>query len=342
MKFFGVNISSSQVKVAAVTSSQEHYELESLGSFSLFRDGHVIDDLFNCDPKYFVTNINKLNLSSKSVVLSIPEDKVLTRVVTLPYLSDKEIEDAIYYSYKSLIPVDIESQNITYIPVFDNQSAKKISYYVASIDKDLALKYLNYFKSLGLNLLAIETESISNHRVLMFNMKPLNNECFLSIDIGGNSTNISLNTSMGVIYSQMIAVGSRSMTKLISADFGIEVEQAEILKINNGFDFSLYEGKIASSIKPVVDIILAEIMKLIAYHKDKFGQLSYLKIGFLLGGGAMLKGLDTYLSQTTNLLIVRGDPTKNIKIKPIIQKEILSRVNIFKFASAIGASIKQR
>jgi type IV pilus assembly protein PilM len=342
IEFFAINISSSQLKVSFISKNKDKYRLEALGSFSLTKDGNQVNSIFNSDTSVIIDNLKKLGIRCKNVVLTIPEDKVITRIVTLPYLQENEIEDAIYFSFKSMIPVDIESQNITFIPVLNNTTSKKISYYTVSIHKDEALNYYNYLAGAGLNLLAIETEVLSNHRAIMHNEKTLNGESFIIVDIGSNSTTMSLNTDLGVLYSQQIPIGGRAMTKLIAADFGIDIVQAEQLKINNGLDFSLNEGKIANSIKPVVDTIVSEVSKLIAYHKDKVSQVKNLKTGFLVGGGSNLRGLDSFLSQVTNVLFVKCEPLKNIEVPKKLQSEILTKVNHYRFTTVIGANIKNQ
>ncbi|RMD77759.1 hypothetical protein D6810_00070 [Candidatus Dojkabacteria bacterium] len=340
-EFLGLSISTENINVSYLNRHGIRYELDVLASLNTTNNTNRVANILQTEPSFFSDSMKKIGVRSRNVVICVPEDQVLTRLVNIPNLPENEVKDAIYFAFKSMIPVDIDTQNVTFLPATEKLFHKDFkSYYVVSMDKSKAIEYFEYFQKAGYNLLAIETESLANLRCANYNMKPLDSEHFMIVDLGAEHTTITLNSKDVVLYSQVLNLGGNAMTRLIAADLGIDITQAEKLKVQCGLDQSQLDGKVANSIKPVVDSLLEEIQKIVLYHREKISVPRNLKLGYLFGGGASLIGLDSFLSSATNMLFTKVEPLKNIQVPKKLEKDLLNRVNLPQFASCIGVSLK--
>src|SRR5690606_1716383 len=190
----------------------------------------------------------------------------------------------------------------------------------------------------GLNLLAIETESLGIVRMVDFCRDIPDGKSIMIIDMGAENTNMILARNSVVIFSQTISTGSNSMTKVIASDFGIDELQAERYKVSYGLDFTAGDGKIAKSIEPIVQVILGEASRTLAYLREKIGGESVSAI-FLTGGGSGLKGLDVYIKEKLNVDTMIVNPLNNMQIDSKLMSKLQTNSGR-EFNVAIGLALK--
>lgn len=341
--FFGINIGKDKIKVAQIKyDGGDSAKLEAVGSVSSSvslvanesEEGAL--ELANAIARC----VKEADISTKNCVISIPELSVFSRLLTLPKVADNEVEESIHYALKPLIPIPIDSVNISFLKVSDvkSQTGEMVNWYTVAAPKVLVDRYAKIIEKTGLHLLAVETESLSIVRMVFFCQKIPEGKNVMIIDIGAESTNMIIAMNSAVVFSQTISTGSNSMTKVVASDFGIEDSEAEKYKIAYGLDFSAGDGKIAKSIEPIVQIILGEASRTLTYLRERIVGDSVSSI-YLTGGGAGLKNLDSYMKEKLNIDTIITNSINNIevdsKLAPSLQNSGGREFNV-----AVGLALK--
>jgi len=337
---FGIDLGDYTLKVVDLKISGKNIELQSIGSTEV--KANIVESLSEKGLDELVKKTKELLKSSKirtkNCVASIPESSIYSRLVTLPSMPDSEIDEAIHWAAKPLMPVDIEEMNVSYskIDEYNKDGKKFVNWYVVGANKSLIQKYLNFFSKCGLKLLAVETESLAIARMFTVNYNIYNDS--MIVDIGAENTNIIVERNGSILFSQTQNVGSNAINKVISSDYGVSDAEAEEYKKQYGLDFNQGEGKIASSIAPVVDQIIAEINKTIAYYKNKITGNGLSKV-YITGGGSSMPLLDSYMNQKLSIEVELVDIFKKVKINGRKEKE-LKELNRNSFNIATGLALK--
>jgi type IV pilus assembly protein PilM len=273
------------------------------------------------------TEIKKGYLSSKiktrNCIISLPEVSIFSRLLTLPKVNEEvERSESIHWALKPLIPVSIEEVNISYLEIdtVKNEGVEMVNWYAVAAPKKLIEKFQAVISKAGLNLLAVETEALATTRAVQFNHN-FQNKNVMILDLGAESTNIILARNGVVLFSQTISTGSNALTKVISSDFGIDMAQAEKYKVAYGVDPNQAEGKIAKSVEPVIQLVLGEVSRTLAYFKEKIGGSSIQTI-YLTGGGAPLPYFSNYIAEKLSIETVVASALNNIEVDKSLKNTI--------------------
>ncbi len=340
--FFSLNLGHFSIKIA-------ESKLNSSGKAKLVNIGQTpttIGILDNDSDQGIQTLANEIvkahkaiGVKTKNCVLSVPEVGVFSRLITLPKVTDTEVSEAIQWALKPLVPMSLENVNISFLEIDEKivQGNVFTDWYVVAAPKKLIIKLQTVIEKAGLNLIAVETEALAVARMVAYNYPLQNKKDVMILDIGAEGTNVILSRNSVVMFSQTISTGSNSVSKVIAADFGIDLAQAEKYKIAFGIDFTQGDGKIAKSIEPIIQIILSELQRTITYYKEKIGGTNNISTIYLTGGGALLPKLESYIAQNLNINTVIVDPLLNFDVD---NRNKYKNLNINGFNVALGLSIK--
>ncbi|MEO6728540.1 MAG: type IV pilus assembly protein PilM [Candidatus Dojkabacteria bacterium] len=340
--FFGLNLGHHSLKVAQLKYNGSQVKLETLSSQPT-AIGMLDNDSEQGSQKLseeILKAIKASNIGTKNSVMSVPEVAVYSRLLSLPKVKDEETEEAIHFSLKSLLPVPLEGVNVSYLDIDEKKLEGNtfVNWYVVAAPKQLISRYQDVMNKAGIELLAIETESLAIIRLIAHGYQIPVGQTTMVVDFGAENTNIILARNSGVIFSQSVGTGSNAVTKVISSDFGLDPVQAEKYKVTYGLDFSADEGKIAKSIEPIVGILISEIGRTLTYYQEKIGGES-IKTIFITGGGSGLPKLDEYVKSKANIETVVVDPLKNIQVEgSMVQK--VKEMNVRSFNVALGLALK--
>lgn len=327
-EFIGINIGNYSIKaVELALAGGRSFELVTLGKVPSATG--TIENISVGNISGPISDLQKLvretGFKTKNVVFSVPESLVFSRLITIPKVKDEEVDNAINFAMRNLIPVPLENLNVAYVFIEERKTDTNIftSWYVVGIQKNLSDRFKELARGAGLNLLAIETEAIAIIRNINYNYSDTVKKNYLVLDLGGEYSNLIISRNGAVLYSQNISTGSNAMTKIIATDLSVDIAQAEAYKEKIGLDFTLGGGKVSKTIEPIVQIIVSEILRTISYYNDRIGgePLSDL---YITGGGGALPKLTEYLSEKTNLKVSLVENFKKIKVKGELKANQLS------------------
>jgi type IV pilus assembly protein PilM len=288
--------------------------------------------------KQLANALKELNAASKmktkQVVLAIPESAVFTRFLEFPGIKEDEIQSAVFYEAKQYIPVPVEEVQMSYIKIGFNQDKNAHRILLVAAPKKVVDIYMNVADLAGLEPVAIETESIAMGRAMY---RATNYRHMVMLDFGSQTTDMSVMSDGFLVFSQSISIGSDALTQAIVNQFNFDYVQAEEYKRNYGMQEGLLEGKVANTLKPIMDSILTEVRRGVEFYKSK--TLMAAPDKYLLNGdGALLPGLSQYITTNLGVTAEVADPWTNIRV-PGKYQDIISK-NKPSFSVAIGLALK--
>lgn len=311
-------------------------ELVNLGS-QITPKG-VINSEDKADQTKLVDVLKKLydssRIKNKSVVMALPEFSVFTRFLEFPGVKKEELKDAVYFEAKQYIPMPLDEVQLSYITIGFNQEKNAPRVLLVAAPRKIIDVYISIAMSAGLELVAIETESVAMGRAMYRSTKKKD---LVMLDFGANSTDMSILSEGYLVFSQSIAIGSDSLTQSVVNKFNFEYSRAEEFKRNYGVVENVLEGKIYNVISPIIESILVEVRRGVEFYKNK--TLAAAPVDYILNGdGALLPGLTEYVSKSLGVNVAIATPWNSMKIdnkfKDIIAKSGPS------YSVAIGLALK--
>lgn len=319
IQIFGLDIGRSFVKVVQVKGSGAKKVLIAAGTTSTPGGGimsespielkKVADSIKSC--------VQGAKIDTDKCAVSLIESQVVTRLITLPALTDKELAAAISWEAEQYIPLPIKDVNLQYKVITKSAagSNEKMNVLLVAAPKRVIAKYINVVRNAGLSIAAMETESAALARSLTHPEEPTT----IIVSMGALSTELVIIKTGSIVFTRSVATGGFNLTKAISAEFNLPQSQAEQYKHAYGLDASKLGGKVAAVLKPILDILISEILKAVEFAHTHVGDTPVLRL-IITGGGAFLPGLSPYLTEKTSLEVSLGDPWTSFAKEGIISK----------------------
>jgi len=270
----------------------------------------------------------------KEVAVALPEATVFSRVITIPPVKEEETQDAIYWQLKQMLPYPIEEVQSDFSILETNEKGEKKVLAVAA-PKKLVTLYVELLEKAGLNPVAIESETLSVMRSIKYAHRVTD---AVLLDFGAQNTDMAVMLNGELYFSQSISTGSDLLTKALATEFQLSYAQAEEYKRAYGVLPNVAEGKIANALKPVVDIIVTEVLRGLTFYKTQIGKEAPTTT-ILSGEAALLPGLVDYLKNSFQGEVMISNPWNNITVAPSVL-EIVSK-SAPGFGVAIGLCLKE-
>lgn len=339
----GIDLGYSSIKIVVLSHAQTPPRLISLGHIPSPQPGIISEADLDLDAVTgAVKNLfQEINPPTKDIVIALPEAKIFTRVIyDLPYLSDDELAQAIRYAAEEFVPMPMKDVNLYYQVIFrspkKDQNSRTVVFVVAS-PKALIDKYLRVFNSAGLQVVAIETESIAAARSLVsFNaFSPTT----LIVQLGATNTDFAVVSEGLILLTRSIATGGAALSRVISQGFNFELIQAEEYKKVYGLLEDQLEGKLFKTLKPVIDVITNEAKRVILAHEMQNRQRPVKRV-VLTGGGAQMPGLVRYFANFLGLEVEEADPWSSVAVDPALKTKLASEASFY--SVAVGLALKEK
>lgn len=331
----GIDIGSKTIKIVELLGDKDKFSLKSaaVAAYTGLDVEHIQDEK---DLVGMAEAIKKLvkesKVTGKNVNLALPESQVFTRVVRFPMLSDQEVASAIKWEAEQYIPFPIEEAVVTHqiLERREQASPPEVLVLLIAVQRALVEKYVKIISAGGLNCVAVETELMSMARCLA----PVNQTAMI-IDFGARSTDLAIVKNGMLSFSRSIATAGDALTRAIAQSFNVPVSQAEEYKRTYGLAKKQLEGKVGSSLEPILKILVDEIKKAIYfYQSEEKGEIPTSLI--LTGGSAGLPEASSYFAANLNMEVIVGNPFGRVAVDQNVFKTLSAFAPLYSIACGLA------
>lgn len=335
-RFFGLDIGRSFIKAVEVDVSGGQKVLKAIGSVQT--PGGGIQSESTIELTKLSDAIRSLvegaKIESSDCAVSIVESQVVSRLIELPNLTEKELSAAISWESEQYIPMPIKDVNLQYKVISKPENGiGKMQVLLIAAPKRVVEKYVNIVKGAGFKPIALETESLALARSLTRVLDPAS----IIVSLGAASTELVVVVGGNVLFTRSINSGGMVLTKAIMSEFNLPQNQAEEYKQTYGILTDKLSGKVANTLKPVLEILATELLKAVEFTHSHVPGTEISRV-IICGGGSFLPGISEFLAQRANLEVSLGDPWVDFSKQGIITK-FTDQGSVF--AVATGLAIRE-
>jgi type IV pilus assembly protein PilM len=345
----GIDIGTKSIRIVEFLQKNDKNFLENYGEMNLdiagaktfrwFDQNTLNPDIKNISAAISVI-LEEAGIVSDKAVFSLPDFSTFFITFELPPMNKKEVDNAIIFEARKYIPMPMNDIVIDWQLMGDKDTTKgNNSVLVMAIPKVVVNQYKTIAESCGLELTALEAEVLGLKRSLI---KPEDGTTCL-VEIGYQSTNISIVDNDYVKVSISYDVAGKDLTFGVAETLGIDVMEAENLKREYGLD-SKRNVEVADALVPVLAIICDKVKKIIREFEVKEGK----RVGKILlsGGGVRMTGILDFFrvifgeeEYFKNMNILIGDAFYKVNYYPKLETR-LRDINSC-FSIAIGEGLKR-
>jgi len=310
---FGLDIGTSSIKLLEIKGKQ--VEAVGIGVNPLGKNNlDMIPQEKNQLANAVSALIKESKVKTKSVVMSVPESQVFTRVMSLPVMSTPEVASSIKWELDQVVPYPPDKIEMSWTVMYrpkKNTGDEKMQVLVVAIPKATSEAYVDFLSLLALEPLRVENEAVSLVRGL--GGVGGKEETVLLMDMGASTTKLIISEGERIFATHVISVAGMALTRMIAETFSLDVGQAEQYKRVYGIDESQLEGKINRAVSGLMANLVTEIKRVISAFQAAEPKRKLDKL-VLSGGGAYLRGLLPYLVEQTGLEVVMADAFADLEV----------------------------
>jgi type IV pilus assembly protein PilM len=341
--FVGIDVGLSSVKVVQLRKEDERAVLETYGQlksggylknadsssgssgFLRYLDDDIVGELRDV--------MRESNITSKSVVMSIPAHASFITLAELPRIPLAERANVLAFEARRYIPVPQSEVFTNWVVIEGEEETPKMKVLFVAVPKEVISKYQRIAALLQLDLRAIEVESFSIARSLM----GADHAPTLIIHFGYETT-AAIIVDEGIIrVNHTVDRGQDSMAAALATGLNINKERAEDLKNEIGLSQKLEQQEIIGILEPLVEVLMREIERVtIAYNRENERKIEKV---ILTGGGARMKGLVDYTAKIFGVEVSVGNAFRRT-IYPQFMDPILRDLSPH-FSVAVGLAMRE-
>ncbi|HVX58598.1 MAG TPA: type IV pilus assembly protein PilM [Candidatus Saccharimonadales bacterium] len=337
--FFGLDIGTTAMRVVQLKNVSGRKELSHYGQVGLA--ANVAAAATPADKQALTQAIAQLvktaGISTKNVAANLPSSKVFTTVIDLDKLAPEDLAKTINYQADSFIPTPLAQSKIDWKITGDSPgNAKKVEVLLSSIENKVSEERLQIIEAAGLNVLALEPDSLALTRALVADA---DNGALMVLDMDDLSTDLVITVAGIPRLVRTIQLGAATVVRAAAQNMGVADAQAQEYVFKFGLNKDGLEGKLYNAIIGTVDVLVGEIQKSIKFFQSRYGGVPLQKI-IVTGGASTLPLFPLYVANKMALNVEIGNSWRNITYPPARQDELLAVSN--HFAVAVGLAERTR
>lgn len=338
----GLDIGASAVKVVQLRKEKNKIILDTYGEIALGPyAGLKIGQPVHLGEEKLVEAINYLfkeaKITARDAVIAIDPSGAYVSLVHVPKVDDKELKTMMPLEARKYIPMPITEVQMDWWHVPDTvkftNDSKLTSVVLAAVSNNVLVAYDSLVKKIELRNVEYEIHGYS----LLRASPPHTHKMILYVDIGSESTALSLVFQGIVLDMHVIARGSQEGTLQLSKALSVTIDTAEEAKRVFG-----YKGDDSNPfLKDILELssypLFGELARLSLMYERKYNQT--IEGIILTGGGSRVPGMITTYSKTVHIAGRIVTPFEQVVV-PEFLSEMMERVGPT-YAVALGCALKK-
>src|SRR5688500_2303387 len=312
----GLDIGSSAVKMVELEGKNGKYSLAGLG-FENLPDETIIDGQImelNTVSDVIQKVCQNHNIKANSVVTGVSGHSVIIKNITLPPMSDEELEESIDWHAEEHVPYDLADVSLDY--QVTGRTSDSTQVLIAACKRERMDNVRQPIQLAGKQTAVIDVDTFALQNCYEHNYQPSEDQVVTLLNICASTMNVNIVKGNRSLFSRDITVGGSQLTDVLQRSLGLSYQQAEAVKrgVVNAAD-GVEEKSIEPLMSNVTEIVAMEIQKTFDFYRatteDNHTVVQKILIS---GGGSKLNGLAQELSRRLELPVEVLNPFRNIRV----------------------------
>lgn len=331
--YFALDIGTTAVRAVQLSGSNGSWTLERYGVAPVdikISNSDAIDDQRKLG-EIITTVIGQSGIHAKNVILGVPSNKMFATVVDMPDMPAGELASTIKYQAEQYIPMSLDEAKIDWAVLGKSvNDAAKNEVLLASVANSFVESRLDLIEGLGLNVVAIEPDSLALARSLLPQGVP---DGRLIIEIGDFATDIIMTHGDAPRLVRSIPTGMQTLVKAAAQNLNIDPAQATQFIMKFGLQQDKLEGQVYRALDSTADQFAAEAIKSIKFFQTRYPSVQVSSM-IVSNYGVTIPQLSEYLAQKVGIKAELGNPWQRVRVSTQDQTNLQSLSS--QFAVAVG------
>lgn len=310
----GLDIGSSAVKLCVLKDTKRGLQLQAFDHISLppetIVDGALMNSGIVTDAIIELLGRNKVK--SKEVALSVSGNTVIIKKITLPIMTQEELEESIQWEAEQYIPFDIRDVFIGFEMLAPR--AGQMDVVLVAAKREMINDYTQVTRDAGLEPIVMDVDAFCIQNTHEANYGFHEGETIVLLDIGSSVVTMNVVTDGVTMFTRDLSMGGSDLTEKISRQLNITYQEAELYKMGGSIGTQSDEvlpHEVEKIIGEKAEDMAAEIQRSIDFYSATAASDRIDKI-YVSGGTAAIPSLVRIVSRTSGVQAELSNPFRNI------------------------------
>ena len=316
----GLDVGSSAVKAVELKPAGKGYRVIAFGSEPVppdsIVDGAIIDAGTVADAIRRVFEHND-GFKAKEVCASLSGNAVIVKKITLPVMTQAELDESIAWEAEQYIPFDIQDVNLDYQildPGTGPDSRGSMEVLLVAAKKEKIGDYTSVIAQAGRTPVVVDVDAFALQNAYEVNYGLNPQEVVVLMNAGASAININILQGDQSVFTRDISMGGNSYTEAVQKDLGLPFDAAEQLKKGIPVDGATFED-VRPVLHTVTDNVLLEIQKTFDFFRATASSDQIDRI-VMSGGASRVDGFRDMLQDRFGIAVDDFDPFRTIAFDP--------------------------
>jgi type IV pilus assembly protein PilM len=312
----GLDIGSSAVKAVELKSAGKGFRVAAYGEEPVpadaIVDGAIIDAGAVAEAIRQVFERNKA-FKGKDVCASLSGNAVIVKKITLPVMTESELDESIYWEAEQYIPFDIQDVNLDY-QILDAgtgpDSRGSMEVLLVAAKKEKIGDYTGVIAQAGRTPVIVDVDAFALQNAFDVNYGLGPGQVTVLLNAGASAININILQGEQSMFTRDISIGGNAYTEAVQKELDLPHESAEQLKKGIPVDGASFE-EAQPVLRAVTENVLLEVQKTFDFFKATASSDRIDRI-MLSGGASRVDGFRDMLHERFNAPVEEFDPFRAI------------------------------
>ena len=299
------------------------------------RGGNIVE------PSVIATELREMlaemQTRKRYVVAGVSNLAVITRIIQIPKMGERELEEAIHWEAERYIPFPIDEVVLDYSPLdppAEVPDEAQLDVVIAAARLETITQLVETLKEAQLEPVVLDVKPFAGLRPIESYMNGEGNDgaepVSVFLEIGAESSSLVLSRGTRLLMHRNLNISGNDFTEAIAKSFGLDFTSAEEVKRDYGLatiptedeesllDFDAERerfnpARMYDAIRPVLVDATTELRRSLEFFRVQIGDI-HIDKGFIAGGGSKLRGLPGILGEALGLQLNPIDPWDVLQI----------------------------
>ncbi|NCU30260.1 type IV pilus assembly protein PilM [Candidatus Saccharibacteria bacterium] len=319
--FFALDIGSTSLNVVQLHKSAIGWSLEKVGTMTVDMKITSSDAPEHKQKlsEMIMNLVSQTGITTKNVVLGIPSNKMFATVVNMPEVPASDLATAVRYQAEQYVPMSLDEAKIDWAVLGKLPTDPTLNeVLLVSVENAYTEARLDMLENIGLNVIALEPDSIAVIRSLVDTSDTSNN---IIIRFGDNTTDIIVVSTGAPKLVRALPTGFQTMVRALQQNLNIDEGQATQFVTKFGLSPDKLEGKVMQALENVVEQFMSEVSKSAKFFDGKYPGIPISTV-ILTDAGLSVPGFAQHITDKTGLSVVSGNPWSRVNVSQADQQKI--------------------
>jgi len=267
---------------------------------------------------------------AKDVHLAVSGPEVVIRRIKVPPMSKGELAEAVKWQVKDELPFPIHEAVLDFEVLGEvwDKDVKKLDVLVAAASKSFVQDQINVVERAGSNVASVSHAGLALWQAVRSLSPERATGSVALVEIGAEQTHAAIFKDGSPRLARDLPIGSAHLTQAMAGvtvsergEVSLDWEKAEAVKRRYGILTEHAQGtteegfpieQLAALMRSVLENLLTELARLFDFYKVHLDETGITRV-LLVGGGASLKHIQTFLSEGLVVHVELYDPLAHLE-----------------------------